>query len=195
MDHVRGRAAVGASGAGALALGLLLAGCSDPAPTLLRSSDIDGVTGATHDSEEATTRGFGWCSPLDRYAYYRPAPTSRLQLAGGGTAGATVVDQSREGFGADYVMRLFEEKATLCLDGLGAADGDTIEPISGLDADTIGWRTETGEGYQGEIAFVRLDDNRVLAVGVETEKGELPIDLDELVRLAREGVERVGSGG
>lgn len=189
---MKARTAVGASVAGVLGLGLVLAGCSGPEPTLLRASDLDGVSGATHDSEEATTRGFGWCSPLDPYAYYRPAPTSRLQLDGGGTVGATIVDQSREGYGADHLMGLFEEKAVLCVDGLGAAGGDTIEPLTGLGADTIGWRTETGDGYQGEIAFVRLDDNRVLAVGVETDGAELPVELDDLIRLALEGVDRVG---
>lgn len=176
----------------AFALGLVLAGCSDPEPTLLDEDDFGDVVTAVHNSDDAVTRGQLWCSPLDPRVYYRTAPTSRLKLESG-SVGATIVDQSdSSGSTADEFMDSFGDSAALCADGLGALDGDTIEPISGLGEDGVGWRTETGEGYQGEIAFIKLDDARLLVVGIETDQAELPIELDELIRLAREGAERVG---
>lgn len=178
--------------AAALGLALVLACCSDPAPTLLDESDVEGVEEATHDADEATTRGWTWCRSLDPYAYYRLTPTSLFQLAGGATVGATLIDRTKDGVGADEMLSLFEEEADLCMDGVEAREGDTIEPLSGLGADAVGWRTATAEGRQGELALIRLDSNRLLAVGVETDEAELPVELDELIRLAREGTERVG---
>ncbi len=175
-----------------LALSLALAGCTQPDPTLLDADDVEGVVEATHDADEATAPGWTWCSPLDPYAYFRLTPTSRLRFDGRASAGATIVDRSADGYSSDYLLAAFEEKAQLCVDGLNAADGDTIEPLTGLGADTVGWRTETAEGGQGELALIRLDDARLLVVGVETDQAELPVSLDELIRLAREGAERVG---
>lgn len=174
-----------------LALGLALSGCTRPDPTLLDPGDVDGVVEATHDADEATAPGWTWCSPLDPYAYFRLTPTSRLRFDGRASAGATIVDRTADGFSADYLLATFEEKAQLCEDGLNAADGDTIGPLTGLGADTVGWRTETADGRQGELALIRLDDARLLVVGVETDQAELPISLADLMRLAREGAERV----
>ena len=72
--------------------------------------------------------------------------------------------------------------------------GLSIEPLSGLAADAQGWRLrDDTHDLWGELAIVPVDSSHILLVGFETEtdQAEPPVELDELIRLGLEGVERV----
>lgn len=180
----------------AVALAALLASCTSPS-TLLVESDFDGVVESAHDEDGAFAPGWTWCTELNPYGYVTGAPpTSLLTFSGRTQVGATIVDRSVDGLSAEAVLALVEERASLCVENDTAAGrGYVIEPLTGLDDDAVGWRTQTSEGERGEFAVLTLDSRRLLAVGFQTDQEQAPIELDELVRLAREGVDRVGLDG
>lgn len=185
-----------AAAAVALGAGLALAGCTTSSSTLLDASDVEGVERATHDEDGAWAPGWTWCDDLNPYRYVEGGElhTSLLSFGGGAGAGATIIDGSSDGVTADYLLETIEARAGLCAENETALDrGYAIEPLSGLDAGVVGWRTEASDGEHGEFALVRLDDRRLLAVGWVSDGPEAPVELGELIRLAREGAERVGS--
>lgn len=177
-------------------LAAALAGCTSPS-TLLDAADFDGVVESAHDEDGAFAPGWTWCTELNPYAYVVGAsPTSLLTFAGRTQVGATIVDRSGEGLSAEAVLGLVEERASRCAQNdTATGSGYVIEPLTGLDDDAVGWRTETGEGEHGEFAVLTLDSSHLLAVGWATDQPEPPLELDELIRLAREGVDRVGLDG
>lgn len=181
----------------ALGAGLALAGCTtSSSATLLDADDVEGVEEATHDEDGAWAPGWTWCDDLNPYRYVEGGElhTSLLSFGGGAGAGATIIDGSSDGVTADYLLETIEARAGLCAENETALDrGYAIEPLSGLDAGVVGWRTEASDGEHGEFALVRLDGRRLLAVGWVSDAPEAPVELGELIRLAREGAERVGS--
>ena len=110
-------------------------------------------------------------------------------------AGAAVVTHERAdaaemlaeyALGADACTRLQERSSK-----------HSFEPLAGLDDGAVGWRTvddsveydDGTTGRWGEFALVPLDDTHLLAVGFATVDDDPPVDLDELIRIARERAE------
>lgn len=169
-----------------------LAGCTQSDPPLLRESDFDGVVSATHDEPgQDYVPGPTWCRRLvPSRVPLPPGPISRLTFDEEDpypTVGAMVVGRS-----LDTVTDSLEGAAAWCTQVEGEGPDRSLEPLTGLDDGAIGWRTRDDNGVWGEYVAVPLDGLHLLLVGFETDEAEPPIELDELIRLAREGVERVG---
>lgn len=94
----------------------------------------------------------------------------------------------------DVVIEEMTANASRCAAPAAATDDPetSLEPLTGLDDGAVGWRTYDGPRVWGEYAVIPLDETHLLAVGFETDKPEPPIEINELIRLALEGVERVG---
>lgn len=180
------------AGPAATALGLVvltLAGCAN-APVLLDEDDVPGAERVIQNARHAIAPGWTWCSDLNPAGYVgADLVGSWFSFGGSVQAGANIIDRSSDGLTAERVLGRFEDNAELCAQGAARSDvaGLMIEPLDGLDAGTVGWRTETGDGERGELVLVPLDEWRLLAVGLSTDGPELPVQLDELVAAAREG--------
>lgn len=181
--------------AAALTLVLALAGCTQPEPTLLDASDVEGVVSSEHDELAQThVPGALWCERLTADGLTMPTGAiSRLNFSETSpypTAGAAIGDRGM----AETVERL-EDGETRCAATAEEYPGLSIEPLSGLDADAMGWRLRDDEHeVWGEFAVVPIDSGHVLLAGFETDQDEPPVELDELIRLGLEGAERVGTG-
>lgn len=185
----------------ALTLAVLVAGCTTSSSTLLNASDFRGVAEADH-GPTSMPPGRTWCSELS-ITNRQSAPQSTLVLSEDGwTAVGAVILVGGSSSAAELLDEL-EEGAADCLAAAESAEGYSIEQLTGLEAGAVGWRTsdQTIEGPEGGLALwgeyvaLPLDGTHLLAVGFETDEQQAPVELDELVRLAREGVERVGLGG
>jgi len=175
---------------------LALSGCAS-SPVLLDEGDFSGVERSYQNQRYAVPPGWTWCEDL--------SPT----FLGGGKfagswfsfgdpvqAGAALLDRSGDGMTAERLAGRYEDKAELCAEELerGEGEGRSIEALSGLDAGAVGWRTETMDGEWGEYVLIPLAEWQLLAVGFSTDQKEPPVDLDELVDLAREGAEQFPRG-
>lgn len=197
---------VATTAAPVLALTLALAGCTDPEPTLLQESDFGDVFAAHHDPRLQTyVPGPLWCSNLQPSFFLATHDAiSVISLDSGDRypwVGAMVGSDSYEMGDTDFVVDQMKTRADWC----GAGDEDdpdqssesqsgwSLEPLIGLGDGAVGWRARDDDhGEWGEFAVIPLDETHLLAVGFETDKPEPPIEINELIRLALEGVERVG---
>ncbi len=77
------------------------------------------------------------------------------------------------------------------------------ELLSGLPDRAVGWHTrddsiqwaDGDEDLWGELAALAVGPSDLLVVGFETDPERARVEVDELLRLAREGVDRVGLDG
>lgn len=172
--------------------GLALGACTQASPTLLRDSDFDGVVSATHnDVGQQSIPGPTWCEGLSIGDLGLPTgAVSELSFDeedGYPRVGAVLVDQEM-----DLTAARLEDAAATCAAATEEHPELSIDPIDGLPDEGMGWRTGDDEGgLWGEYAAVPVGD-AVLLVGFETDQEQAPVELDELIRLAREGVDRVG---
>lgn len=167
-------------------LALALAGCGSSSPVLLDKSDFEGVEEVVYD--EGGAQGWTWCDDLSasNLLGYDGA-TTWLSFGAYNQAGATLVDGWAPGLSADFNLERIKYSAEQCADGDAPSLGYTIEELTDLDEDAVGWRTESSDGEWGEYVVIKLDDWRVLAVGFSTREPTAPVEIGELVRLAREG--------
>jgi hypothetical protein len=182
---------LGALIAGAVALAL--AGCAS-SPVLLDEDDVPGAERVIQNARHAVAPGWTWCSDLNPAGYVgADLVGSWFSFGGDVQAGANIIDRSSDGLTAERIVERFEDDASLCADAAAGTDvdGRSIEPLVGLDAGAVGWRTETGDGTWGELVLVPLDEWRLLAVGLSTDEDRAPVELDDLVRLARQGAEQL----
>lgn len=188
-SHATARAAFGV----VLALTLALAGCADSDPTLLDASDFEGAEEEHYERPWALPGG-SWC--LGVYASVSwDSPGSFLLLDDGRTeVGAGVVWDNGSTFPS------VERAARGCVEHAEEEPLLVAEPLRGLEEGAVGWRFVEGEpgvlgemdeGRWGEFAMIQLDATNVLAVGFETDQAEAPVEINELFRLAREGLEGV----
>jgi hypothetical protein len=174
----------------AVGVALLLSGCGS-SPVLLDESDFAGVDSATQNSDRALAPGWTWCDGLRSGIYVQGAVVSSSLVFGEQSrAGATIIDRSADGAMADYLLEQYAQEATLCAGSAAVQQGNSIEPLPGLDDGALGWTTRTSDGEWGEYALIPLDEWRLLAVGFQTFDDEPPVDLDELIEHAREGAEQ-----
>lgn len=179
-----------------MALVLLASGCTGDDPTLLRESDFAGVVESEHRPDSGPPGGT-WCSGL-RVGAGRIVAHSSMALSEDRrtVVGATLIDLADDPVGADELFDELGERAALCEDNDTALSrGYSIEPLDGLGHDTVGWRTGTSDGEHGEYAVARIGEAQVVAVGWVTSEPMPPVTTEELLRLARDGADRVGSGG
>lgn len=171
-----------------------LAGCADAEPTLLDESDFEGVEEVDHNDIGDIAPGW-WlrCIHDDVLIWEGPSvrghdtATSWFSLGDAGRAGATLIDGTTVHVSADENIQGIEQNAQKCADSEETGRGYVIEEHTDLDADAVGWHTESPEGFRGEFVLIKLDNWRFLTVGFWTYQPTDPIDLDELIRLAREG--------
>lgn len=164
---------------------------------LLDEDDFQGVTETLQSKRYAVAPGWTWCEDLNPTWFSGGKfPVSWFSFGDPVQAGAAVLDRSADGVTAEELAGWFEDKAGLCAEELerGEEEGRSIEALSGLDAGSVGWRTETIAGEWGEYVLIPLDEWRLLAVGFSTDQQEPPVDLDELVALATEGAEQFPPG-
>lgn len=162
---------------------VLVRACRTESPHLLNASDFEGVDEVVHD--EGVPRAWTWCRSLDASDLFgHDGAASRLSFGDGGLAGATLVDGWTVGVPADHNLEHIKDSAERCADGEGPS---MIEELTDLDEDAVGWRTESSGGEWGEYVVIKLDDWRVLAVGFSTREPTAPVEIGELVQLAREG--------
>lgn len=181
-----------APGAAVLASALVLGACTHAAPTLLRASDFDGVVSETHDEAgQQSVPGPTWCDGLSVGNLGLPSGAiSELSFDeedGSPRVGAVLVHQD-----LDLTADRLEDAAATCTRATEEYPELSIERIGGLSDGAVGWRTRDDEtGVWGEYAAVPIGASLIF-VGVETDEGQAPIELGALIRLAREGVDRVG---
>lgn len=173
----------------------LLAGCAG-AGTLLRASDFDGVKDADHST--TLPPGRVWCYGVASDAGQSVTRQSTLVFDEKNrvVAGAAVI--THKGATADEMLAEAELDAEDCARGAETSEAASIEPLMDLGRGVLGWRfvddsieyADGTTGRWGEFALVPLDDSHLLAVGFETVDDDPPVDLDELLRIARERAER-----
>lgn len=105
--------------------------------------------------------------------------------------GARLVDGYRDGRSADAYLERVQAEADRCARDEWRQVG-SIEPLTGLDPDAIGWRLRrVDHPVWEEYVVIKLDEWRVLGVGLGTSQlEERPVELDELIRHARAGADR-----
>ena len=157
-------------------------------PVLLDAADFDGVE-TVHQGERAYPPGWTWCD-LGVGRWYRDgAPSSSLSFGEYSRAGAAIVS-SPDRWTSDEIITALSDDARACSESDQAGRGNMIEPLDGLDADTVGWRTRTVDGEWGEYLVTALDSTRVLVVGFATLDDRAPVDAGVLLERAREGALR-----
>lgn len=168
-----------------------LGACSAP-PVLLDAGDFEDVTIAEQNTSYSIAPGWTWCDEMSPNLYMGdPVQGTWLEVDGGPSVGATLLDRSERGQSADDVVATVISKADQCvLSSETIGSGRAIEPLEGLESGAFGWRTEDPDGVWGEFVIVPLDETRVLAYGFATDRGDAPVDLDHLGDLARAGAER-----
>ena len=192
---VAGRRARGASRSAALrgawpvavSVMVVLAGCSS-APVLLPEDEFDDVTIVEHDTKYSIAPGWTWCRAMSPVEYGGdPDRGTWLEIDGGPSVGATVLDQSGIGEDSAGLVAEFVADADQCtLSAATIGTGRSIEPLDGQGDGVTAWRTEDPNGVWGEFAVLPLDDTRVLAVGFQTDRDEAPAELEDLISLARQ---------
>lgn len=173
-----------------------LAGCSSP--TMLHASDFGQTYDVTHGDLRSVPVGV-WCSKI-RSSDAHTAAASRFGIRGDGfTFVGAVLLEAEPGFTASDLLQDLAAGASACEDRAAETDHLWIEPLTGLPEGVVGWRhgensacPDTGYPLWGELAAQAADETHVLTVGFETCSQEPPIEIDELIRLGLEGVERVG---
>lgn len=197
---VRGRRRVVALGVAA-ALVPVLAGCADRSvPTLLDKDDFPGAVEATHGTSGWNVAGQGWCGYLpidlvDGIQRNDSYSSIRLDEDGGSWAGAQLA-WAGPYVPAEDVIDAIARQAQDCIDHVAEVGGRrSVEPLIGLDDGVLGWHVEEtsshdGQTVWGEYVVIPVSPQRALMVGFQTRLDEAPVDLDELVALALEGVER-----
>jgi hypothetical protein len=178
-----------------LAAAALLVGCAGGG-TLLRASDVEGVKDADHSI--TLPPGRVWCFGVASDAGQSVTRQSTLVFDEKNRvlAGAAVI--THEDATADEMLAEAELDAEDCARGAEGSEAASIEPLMDLDRGVLGWRfvddsieyADGTTGRWGEFALVPLDENHLLAVGFETVDDDPPVDLDELIRIARERAER-----
>lgn len=174
----------------------------DKEPTLLNESDFQGVREVV-DGGGAP----GWYSCIDGpYTKFRArvVATSRLLLPDYDIVGATLLEASPP-LSTEDLLDDFRAQAAECAefwdyhpsDDESALHRKSIVPLTDLDEGMVGWRIRDpsvnhGKGVWTENLAIPLDDTHLLRVGFETGNDEPPVPREELIRLALEGVERVG---
>jgi hypothetical protein len=185
---IAGMGAVLAMVAGALAFVLLR-----PGPVLLDPDDFHGVV-RSQQGEPTVPPGWTNCDLSVGVWIREGAPDSSLDFGDGRWAAAAIAERP-EGRGlyedAQDFLEHLESTAERCALSPKTDNGFSIEPLQGLQPGEVGWRT----GYLdtprwGEYVVIPLDENRLLAVGFETNEAEPPVDMDRLVELAKQGAEQ-----
>jgi hypothetical protein len=179
------RAALGA----VLGVTLALAGCT-ASPTLLDESDFEGIQVVEQNKGESLAFGWTWCNALRPRTFPSTRVTANSFFAFDQYVylGATIIDNRDSDRTADELLDRFDAYAEMCATSDAVTiHGYSIEPLTGLSEGEEGWRTRTTDGEWGEYVVIKLDDWRLLAVGFTTNQDEPPVDIDELMRLAREG--------
>lgn len=174
---------------------VVLAGCSS-SPVLLPADEFDDVTIVEQNTTYAIAPGWTWCRTMSPVEYGGdPEQGTWLQIDGGPSVGATVLDQSGLGQDAsDLIAELVADADQCTLSAATIGSGRSIEPLDGQGDGAAAWRTEDPNGVWGEFAVLPLDDTRVLAVGFQTDRDEPPAELADLIALAVEGAERFPGG-
>lgn len=166
------------------------------APALLDADDFTGVRSVAQDAGADPAPGWVWCDLIAPSMWERgEPPATSLVLDDGSTIGATLIERPSGGLPAGKVLSNASAAAESCGASHLVDEGFAIEPLSGLAAGEVGWRSARHDGRWGEYVLVDLDGRRVLAVGFETEADEAPLPIDDLVALAREGAERFPRDG
>lgn len=145
---------------------LALAGCSDSEPRLLDPSDLEGVKDVGHNDLGRAGDGWAFCRHLQPNTLPGPE-TAKTELSFGehGIAGAVLIDGTSTHDDADETLRLLELTAEGCAEFAQDEPGYVFEPLTGLDADAVGWRT-AGGGRRGDTVIrgrVRGDQARRVA--------------------------------
>lgn len=171
---------------------LTLAGCSSP--TMLRESDFDDVTQAQHGTGGTPPSGW-WCNEFDpddgRLGAYSTLALDESE-ADWFRFGATLIE-AEPGFTATHLLEQVQDGAARCAEKAERVESLSMEPLTGLPEGAVGWRGvhHTG-GETFAIAVVAVDETHLLMVGWYTLRDDAPIEINELIRLGLEGVERVG---
>lgn len=175
---------------------LTLAGCSSP--TMLHPSDFGQTYDVTHDVKAAIPYS-DWCNRIWSYDAQGVA-ASMFGIRGDGfTFVGAMLLEAEPGFTASDLLQDLTAGASACEDRAAETDFLWIEPLTGLPEAVVGWRNGDNARCRdeearlwGELATQAVDDTHVLMVGFQTCSEEPPIEMDELIRLGLEGVERVG---
>lgn len=161
-------------------------------PVLVDPGEVPGVVEASQNARGGSTPGWTWCDGIGSHLYApTDAPSTWLSFGSAGDAGAVLMDRHRDGASAEYLIDTITEQAEVCAASSTVARGSSIEPLAGLDDGEVGWRTERADGEWGEYVLVPIDEWRVLAVGFATKEASAPVDLYDLVSIAREGAQTV----
>lgn len=170
---------------------LLLGACSAP-PVLLDEGDFDDVTIVEQNTRYSIAPGWTWCEQMSPNLYLgNSVQGTWLELDGGPSVGATLLDRSGRGESAEELVAAITAQADQCvLSSETIGSGRLIEPLDGLERGAAGWRTQDPDGVWGEFVVVPLDGTRVLAYGFSTDRDDAPVDLDDLRDLATAGAER-----
>jgi hypothetical protein len=176
----------------ALVVGVLLLGGCSTTPVLLDEDDFEDVTIVEQNTRYSLAPGWTWCEEMSPNLYTsEPVQGTWLEVDGGPSVGATLLDRSGRGQSAEDVVADITAQADQCvLSSRTIGSGRFIEPLDGLEAGAAGWRTEDPDGVWGEFVVVPLDGTRVLAYGFATDRVDPPVDLDDLRDLAVAGAER-----
>lgn len=167
-------------------IALLAGGCGTD-PVLLDDAAL-GAVSTRQNPLGWNTPGWTWCSGLAPDDL--PSVSTALGFGSRGTAGASIIDPGSGVLSGAYLLDRMAERGERCVATADRARDRGIEPLTDLTEGAVGWRTHAADGTWGEYVLLPVDGDRVLAVGFVTSDDEAPVDLDELVELARAGVDR-----
>ena len=185
---------------------ILLTSCTTGTRHLLEPGEIGGDWVATHNTSSSWGRPQSWCSGLAPMRYASGKPTASLLNAE--TAEPSWLDPTvtavllpvDDGYGhmaqlAHQQLLVFAEN---CLNQTQGEHWDTtytIDALSGLPGDTVGWRLGDGEQHS-EYAVTRLPDGRVLLTGTTWPNGDdAPITITDLVEVVSTSAELISTDG